>query len=375
MDRRYDDFSKLLVRHSTKIKRGDVVFINITDNVPEEMIMSLVKHVYGCGGHPTVWFTKTKILREILYQAKKRTIHAFSKPMLKAMKMSQVFIGINGSDNYNELGDVPYEKMSLYTDLFIEPVHFEERVKRTRWVVTRWPTASMAQKANMSTPAFEEYYFKVCSRVDYEQMSKDIEPLVRLMNKTNMVRIIGPDITNLTFSIKSIPAIKCAGEYNIPDGEVFTAPVKDSVNGVIKFNTPTIYDNRLFSGVMLKFRNGQIIDCDCEKGDREYLEKIFDTDPGARFIGEFALGLNPCITEPMGDVLFDEKIDKSFHFTPGGCYDEAPNGNDSKIHWDLVCIQSPEMGGGKIYFDNELIRKDGKFIHPDLENLSPGLVL
>lgn len=375
MNKRYDNFSNLLVGHSIRLKKGEIVFISITDNVPEEMAMSLVKYVYNYGGHPVVWTTNTRILREILYRAKKKTIRAYAEPMLKAMKMAQAFIGIHGADNSNELGDVPREKKTIYQDFFINPVHFEERVKRTKWVVARWPTSSMAQKAKMSTSAFENYYFKVCTEVDYKQMSRNMDPLVELMNKTNMVHIAGPGVTDLTFSIKDIPAIKCAGEYNIPDGEVFTAPVKNSVNGIIKFNTPTINRGKSFSGITLEFKAGKIIHCDCDKGDSRDLVEIFNTDEGARFVGEFALGLNPCITEPIGDILFDEKIDKSFHFTPGGCYDEAPNGNDSKIHWDLVCIQSKEMGGGHIYFDGKLIRKDGEFVRPGLKHLNYGWVL
>jgi aminopeptidase len=225
----------------------------------------------------------------------------------------------------------------------------------------------MAQMANMSTEGFEDFYFNVCN-LDYAKLSKAMEPLVELMEATDRVRITGKE-TDLTFSIKGLPAIKCDGHRNIPDGEVFTAPVRESVNGVITFNTPALYEGFTFERVRLEFQDGKIVNATAN--DQKRLERILDTDEGARYIGEFALGLNPHILNPMKDTLFDEKISGSFHFTPGSCYDECDNGNKSAIHWDLVFIQRPEYGGGEIYFDDRLIRKDGRFVLPALEPLNP----
>ncbi|MEW8976720.1 MAG: aminopeptidase, partial [Exiguobacterium sp.] len=234
-------------------------------------------------------------------------------------------------------------------------------------VVLRFPTASMAQLANQSTEAFEDFYFDVCT-LDYEKMGQAMEPLVDLMNRTDRVRLVGPG-TDLSFSIKDIPAIKCAGNANIPDGEVFTAPVKDSVNGVISYNTPSPYQGFTFENVKLTFKDGKIIEATANDTDR--INQVFDTDAGSRFVGEFAIGVNPFIQHPMKDILFDEKIDGSFHFTPGQAYEEAYNGNDSSVHWDLVNIQRPDYGGGEIWFDDVLIRKDGRFVLPELEVLNP----
>lgn len=234
-------------------------------------------------------------------------------------------------------------------------------------VYLRYPTPSMAQLANKSTEAFEQYYFDVCT-MDYAKMAKAMQPLKELMERTDRVKIIGPG-TELTFSIRGIPAIPCPGEYNIPDGEVFTAPVRDSVNGVITFNTPSPYQGFTFEQVRLEFVDGKIVHATAN--DTERLNKILDTDEGARYIGEFALGVHPVIREPMQDILFDEKIDGSFHFTPGRCYDEASNGNISNIHWDMVMIQRPEYGDGEIWFDDQLIRKDGRFLLPELAPLNP----
>jgi aminopeptidase len=241
------------------------------------------------------------------------------------------------------------------------------RVNKTRWVVLRWPTPSMAQAANMSTEAFEDFFFKVCT-MDYAKLQLAMKPLQKRMQAADQVHITGPG-TDLRFSIKDINAIMCSGDRNIPDGEVFSCPVKNSVQGTIQFNTPTIYAGSRFENVSLEFKDGKIIKA--TSSQTEKLNQILDTDKGARYIGEFSLGTNPHILNPMCDILFDEKITGSFHFTPGQAYEDADNGNRSAVHWDMVCIQRPEYGGGEVYFDGELIRKDGKFIPKDLVKLNP----
>jgi aminopeptidase len=285
----------------------------------------------------------------------------------KVMKEMDAYIGLRAGNNISEQADVPSDKMAIHGRTIGKKVHRDIRVPKTKWVVLRYPTQSMAQLAKMSTEAFEDFYFDVCN-LDYGKMSGAMDSLVELMDKTDKVRITGPG-TDLSFSIKGIKAIKCAGEMNIPDGEVYTAPVRDSINGVISYNTPSPYQGFTFENVKLTFKEGKIIDA--KANDTERITKIFDTDEGARYVGEFAIGVNPFIQTPMQDILFDEKIDGSFHFTPGQCYEEASNGNHSDIHWDLVNIQRPEYGGGEIYFDDVLIRKDGIFVIPELEKLNP----
>jgi aminopeptidase len=240
-------------------------------------------------------------------------------------------------------------------------------VPHTKWVVLRYPTPAMAQSAGMSTRQFENYYFDVCM-LDYAKMSQAMDPLVELMNRTDKVHIVGPG-TDLRFSIKDIPAIKCDGRNNVPDGEIFTAPVKDSVEGVLSYNTPTIYQGVTHENMRLTFKKGRIVEA--TSSQTEIFNQVLDTDEGARYIGEFAIGVNPYITFPMKDTLFDEKIAGSFHFTPGNCYDEAPNGNKSAVHWDMICNQTAEWGGGEMYFDGVLVRKDGLFVLDELKGLNP----
>ena len=287
------------------------------------------------------------------------------------MERMQAYIGVRGSNNISESADVPRESNVLYEEHFVKPVHFDIRVKDTKWVGLRFPTPSMAQLAGMSTEAFEDFFFNVCT-LDYAKMEAAFDPLKDLMEKTDNVRLVA-DGTDLTFSIKDIPAIPCAGEYNIPDGEIFTAPVKDSVQGTISFNARTIYHGVTFDNIRLTFKDGKIVEA--EASNTEKLHEILDTDEGARYIGEFAIGVNPYITRPMLDILFDEKIAGSIHFTPGNAYDEADNGNRSNIHWDMVLLQDESAGGGEIWFDGTLVRKDGLFVMDKLRGLNPDEML
>jgi aminopeptidase len=349
-DLRISKLAKILVEHSCRVQKGERVLIDIFGK-ERELARALVAAVYEAGGYPYVQLNDQAITRALLLGTSEEHLETMAHHALEQMKAMDCYIGVRGSDNVSELSDVPEDKMNMYMHLFNRPVHSEQRVKHTKWVVLRYPNASMAQLANMSTEAFEDFYFRVCN-VDYKRMAKAMEPLVKRMEQTDEVRIVGLG-TDLTFSIKGIPVVKCAGQNNIPDGEVFTAPVRESVNGVITFNTPSVYQGVTFENIRFEFQNGKIIQATSNNTER--LNQILDADEGARYIGEFSIGVNPHIQHPMKDTLFDEKINGSFHFTPGQAYEEADNGNRSSIHWDLVCIQRADYGGGEIYFDGELI--------------------
>jgi aminopeptidase len=364
----YKKLAGILVNYSVSLQKGEKVLIEATDS-PEGLIQAVVDEVISAGGIPFIDIKSMRIQRTLLINAEKNAIKAIAECELDRMKKMDAWIGIRGALNSKELSDVPPDKMKLYSTCWLKPVHFEERVNNTKWVVLRAPTPGFAQDAKMSTEAFEEYYFNVCTKINWEKASVAMDALVELMNRTDAVHIKGNN-TDLNFSIKDIPAVKCDGHYNIPDLEVFTAPVKNSVNGFINYNVPSSYNGFTFENIRLEFKDGKIIKA--EANDTARINKIFDSDEGARFIGEFALGLHPLINKPIDDILFDEKINGSFHFTPGGAYEnEADNGNRSSVHWDLVCIQTPDYGGGEIYFDGNLIRKDGRFVIKELENLNP----
>jgi len=366
MDSRLKQLAENLVSYSIKLKQGENVLINCVGDAPKPLVKAIIKEVHKAGGNPFVDIIDPSIEREMTMGASEDQLSLRRERDLEFMKKMDAYIGIRGANNVTEMADVSGEKMQAYMSQFASPVA-DERVDNTKWVVLRYPNNAMAQLANTSLESFEDFYFQVCN-LDYKKMSNAMDGLVDLMNKTDKVHIKGEG-TDLTFSIKGLNGIKCDGELNIPDGEVFTAPVKDSVNGVLTYNTPAVYQGFTYENIVLEFENGKIVKATANDTDR--INKVFDTDEGARYIGEFAIGVNPYILKPMKDTLFDEKIMGSFHFTPGAAYEETNNGNDSSVHWDLVCIQTPEYGGGEIYFDDVLIRKDGMFVLPELEALNP----
>lgn len=362
-DARFDQLAKVLVEYSTRLKRNENVLIESFD-VPDEMTIALVRAARKAGAIPFTQIQRARISRELALKAEDRQLNLIAHHELARMKKMDAYIALRGSNNITELSDVPVEKLKLVAKK-MRPVQ-DQRVKKTKWVVLRWPTPSMAQLAGMSTEAFEDFFFQVCT-LDYRKLQPGMKALKTLMEKTDRVEIKGPR-TDLRFSIKGISAIICGGDRNIPDGEVFSCPIKDSVQGQITFNAPSIYQGTAFDNVRLKFRDGKIIDA--TSNETKKLNKILDSDPGARYIGEFSLAFNPRILQPMRDILFDEKIAGSFHFTPGQAYEEADNGNRSQVHWDMVSIQRPDYGGGEIYFDGKLIRRDGEFLPKQLRSLN-----
>lgn len=364
IDPRYTKLAKLLVGYSTKLKKGDRALVEAID-IPDEFTVELIRAIRAAGAIPLVEVRHGRVTRELLRDTGQTHAALARDVEMFRMKKVQAYFAIRGSHNANENSDVASDRLSLYSKV-LRPVQ-NYRVNKTRWVVLRWPTPSMSQGAGMSTEAFENLYFDVCT-MNYPKMAQAMTPLERRMRKADKVHLKGPG-TDLRFSIKNIGAKMCRGDRNIPDGEVFSCPVKKSVEGTIQFNTPTLYSGTKFENVRLEFHNGKIIDA--SSNDAKRLNEILDTDAGARYVGEFSLGFNPYILNPMCDILFDEKIAGSLHLTPGQAYEECDNGNRSAVHWDMVLIQRPEWGGGEIWFDGELIRKDGRFLPKDLQALNP----
>lgn len=365
-DPRIETLARNLITYSVDLQKGEKVLIE-NFGLQRELVTALVQEAYRAGGLPFVLLKDHQVDRSLLMGANEEQLTMIATYEAQVMSEMDAYIGLRAGDNISELSDVPGEKLALHGKTVGTKVHREIRVPKTKWVVLRYPSPSMAQLANTSTEAFENFYFDVCN-LNYSKMDKAMDALVTLLDRTDKVQIKGPG-TDLTFSVKGIPSVKCAGLRNIPDGEVYTAPVRDSIKGTITYNTPSPYQGFTFEGIRFTFENGKIVDATAN--DKERITEILNTDEGARYIGEFAIGVNPFIKQPMKDILFDEKIDGSFHFTPGQCYEEASNNNHSAIHWDIVMIQRVEYGGGEIYFDDVLIRKDGRFVLPELDALNP----
>jgi aminopeptidase len=355
-----------LINYSCELKKGEIIYIEIKGVDALALGKECIKQATNVGGVPFWYYNDESLLRQYLYGATDEQLTTLADFHLDMMKKASAYLGIRGSENPFDLNDMGTERMQRWSKLFYTPVHLEERVRNTKWCVMRYPNNAMSQLAQKPQEIFEDFYFDVCN-VNYPKMSEAMEPLVALMQKTSKVHIKDAD-TDLTFSIEGINVVKCDGHRNIPDGEVYTAPVRDSINGHIKYNTPSLYEGTVFEGIRFEFQNGRIVKATADN-DEDKLNKILDTDENARYTGEFAIGVNPMVKEPMKDTLFDEKIGGSFHLTPGCCYDEAPNGNKSAIHWDLIRMQDPDHGGGEMYFDDVLIRKDGEFVPDGLKGL------
>ncbi len=367
-DQRIDRLAEILISHSVRVQPGEKVLIEAFDLPETTLIEALVAKAVAAGGVPLVSLKNNQVQRSLMLTGSSETFQFLADTELAVMKQVQGYIGIRGSANSEEFSDVPGPIFKSYQNTVWSPVHSDVRVNQTKWVVLRYPTPSMAQSARMSTRAFEDFYFNVCT-ADYEAMGKAQIPLIELMEKTSKVRIVSPE-TDLTFSIEGIPVMPCCGRRNIPDGEVYTAPVRDSVEGTIQYHLSSRYQGIIFDQIRFKFSKGKVVEASCQSNTAR-LNEILDTDEGARYIGEFSLGCNNAIQQPIVDTLFDEKMGGSLHFTPGNAYKAADNGNVSTVHWDLVLAQTPAFGGGEIYFDDVLIRKDGLFLPKELHGLNP----
>lgn len=365
MDPRYSKLAKTLCGHSAKIAQGEHVLLDLSET-PAEMAEALIAEISARGAYPHAEICNPRINRALALAATSERLAVAAECALEKIKKMDAYIAIRGAANIFENSDVPQANMAKIAAAMKPAVDW--RVNKTKWVVLRWPTPAMAQQAQMSSEAFEDFYFRVCT-MDYGRMEEGMEAARRLMESADKVHITGPG-TDLGFSIKSMPAIPCGGQYNIPDGEIFTAPVRDSVEGTVSYNAPTVYNGISFDSITLTFEKGKIVDASAG-AKTAALKKILSSDEGASYIGEFAMGFNPHITSPMRDILFDEKIAGSFHFTPGQAYENADNGNRSRIHWDMVCIQTPEWGGGEISFDGKVVRRDGLFVGEGIEKLNP----
>lgn len=366
LDNRLKLLAKSLVNYSTKVKKGDKCLVTALDT-PPEFVAAIVEEIWAAGGKPFVRISSSKINEHMSKHYDEDYIKEMTELNEQLWKKIQVYISIDGSDNAYNGKDIPAKTKQLMAQISNKKFHEIIDNNNVRWVILEYPNATLAQNAKMSTEEFENFFLQVCN-TDYAKMNKAMQALKAIMEKTDKVHIKSPN-TDLTFSIKGQTAVPCAGEYNIPDGEVFTSPVKNSINGFVQFNVPCSASGKVLENIKFEIKDGKIINSECS--EKETLDHLLDTDEGSRYFGEFALGVNPYVKQPMLDTLWDEKISGSFHMAFGMCLPEAPNGNASAVHYDLVQIQTPEYGGGEIWFDDVLIRKDGKFVIPELLPLNP----
>lgn len=360
-----EKLSRKIVNYSLELKENDKVLITYQNQLCNDLVTSIIREIKRVGAVVHVKLVDPIINRELLLATNDEKAKIMGDYSKFETEHYTAFINIRYSINDYEDNDISSDIRNLISNYTRK--YDEIRINERKWVLLNYPSFLDAHKAHQSIQNFKDYALDAMN-TNYDDLYERMKPLKELMEKTDKVRIVGPD-TNIRFSIKGMPIIPCCGKSNLPDGEIFTAPIKNSVNGKITYNTSSPYHGSIFNKVSLEFKDGKIINATCD-GDNTLLNEIFNTDEGSKYIGEFSLGLNPNILHPMGDILFDEKIKGSIHFTPGEAYYEADNGNRSNIHWDLVLIQRSEYGGGEIYFDDVLIRKDGEFVVRELQHLN-----
>lgn len=366
VDPRIKELAKNLVNYSCELKHGEKLWIDAVD-IDHELVEEIIKEAYAVGAYPFVNLQSSKINRALAMQTSTLREQLACKYDLPMMDDMDAYIGIRGGNPF-DMSDVSVLNKRIISKEYTYPIHYKSRVNGTKWVILRYPTSGFAQSVGMSTEKFEDFYFNVCN-LNYSKMDKAMDALVNIMQNTDKVRLVSPG-TDITFSIKNMPAIKCSGRRNIPDGEVYSAPIKNSVNGIISYNIPVLSDGgQKHEDIVLEFVDGKIVKA--TSNSKENINDVLDIDDGGRYVGEFAIGVNPYIENPLLDILFDEKIKGSIHFTPGACYEECDNGNKSALHWDLILVQTKTYGGGEIYFDDVLIRKDGMFVIDSLMGLNP----
>ncbi len=371
-DPRIDRLAGVLLRHSLALAPGDIFQIN-APFAAKPLVTAIYREAARIGVFPILRWQDDEIGRmatELLSPddvASERFLALNAGWEMARWQDIAANLTIRGPENDQENSQVPRAKIQMAAKAG-EPLQrliIDER----RWVLFYWPTPAQAQKASLSSDAYLDFVLDV-SLVDYERLLAAEKSLAQRMETADQVHIVAPG-TDLNFSIRGMPAICCCGRRNVPDGEVYTAPLRESANGRITYNVPSTMWGKTYEQISLTFENGRIREATCGRGDAAELTRIFDTDEGARYIGEFSFGVNPMIRKPTGSTLFDEKITGSIHLTPGNAYAKADNGNKSLIHWDLIQIQRSDYGGGEIWFDGELIRQDGLFVPRELQGLNP----
>ena len=370
IDERITKLAENILKNSVELKKGEKIYIEAFSESTKDLFNEFIRIAAKMGATPFYFYNDNSFVKNLVENSNPNQIEQYAKWHAGLMDEMDCYVAVRGYDDLFALSDIAPAKMKAYNQIYYNMVHFDRRIAKTRWCVMRYPNDTMAAVSKMSRKALEDFFFEACL-VDYKKMGKAMKPLKDLMDKTDKVRIKGQN-TDLEFSIKGLKAIVCDGKMNIPDGEVYTAPVKNSINGHIQFNTDTVYGGTFYSNVYLEFKDGKIIKAE-SRANNDKLQKQINVDEGARYMGEFAIGVNPYIRKEMLDILFDEKIACSLHMAIGNSYnDETFNGNRSSVHWDLVLIQDKAHGGGEIWFDDKLVRKDGLFVLPELKKLNPG---
>lgn len=353
VDERIVEVAKLLVDYCTRTKNGDRVLIR-TGVPARDLALEVFKHVLHRGGHPWIRTDMPGATYLFYKHASEEQLASLPEHELAEIKNTDVYISLGAPLNVKELASIDPARISTRLKT-MKPVS-DWRVERTRWVVFACPTNALAQEAEMPLQEFEDFVFNACL-IDWKEVSGKLHVLKQHVDATDKVKIVAPD-TQLEFSIKGRNSIVGDGEKNMPDGELFTSVIEDSVNGYIRFDVPAIWYGNIVEDINLTFNHGEVTEAKAGK-NQPFLEKILATDDGARRIGEFGIGFNYGITRSIKNILFDEKIGGTIHLALGRGYKEALSQNESAVHWDMI---KDLRRDAEIYFDGKLVMKNGKWI-------------
>ncbi len=352
-DQRILKAAKILVEHSTKVKKGETVQI-ITDHLARPLAIEVLKLVLKRGAYPIIHTSLPGSAHTFYKHANKDQLQHVHESLMHEMKRTDVIIYISAPTNTRELSELDPKKLALRRKATERISRY--RVENTRWVLFDYPCEALAQEASMSIEEFEDFVFSA-TNIDWSKEGKRQEKLKRILDKGKQVHIIGKN-TDLRFSIEGRTAIKCFGKHNMPDGEVFIAPVETTTEGCIEYSFPAIYSGGEVDGITLEFKRGKVVKAHATKNN-DLLQAMLNTDPGARRLGEFGVGTNYNIKRHIKQILFDEKIGGTIHLAVGSAYKEGGGKNKSGLHWDMILDLRQ---GGKIIVDNRVIQENGKFL-------------
>jgi aminopeptidase len=340
----------ILVRHSVKAKKGEIVRISCSE-LARPLALEVFREVLRAGAHPLLSVGFEDAGRIFFEEAADRQIaHLPPTKRYEAGKIDADIV-ILAPGNTRSLSHIPPKRLADRRKA-TKPIS-EIILRRVRWVLTNFPTEALAQETDRSLPEYEKLYYRAVDQ-DWAAMGRMFLRAKRFLEKSSRVRIVGVD-TDLSFSIRGRKAIPCAGEYNMPDGEIFTAPVENSTEGKIYYEFPAIYGGREVSGIRLTFRNGKVVEASADKNE-SILREMLAADPGARVLGEFGIGANAGVTSFTRDILLDEKMGGTIHLAIGRSYAESGGRNDSAVHWDMIKDLRAE---GELFLDGRPVLRTG----------------
>lgn len=364
-DIRVSKLAELLVRYSVDVQPGQRVVIR-GGTVAQPLLLEVYKQVILAGGYPYL-LPSLAGTQEIFYRhANEDQLRYIHEPVKLVYETYDTFINIIADENTRALSNVDPQKMVAASQASHElSKTFLRRsaANELQWTLTLFPTNAHAQEADMSLEDYEDFvYGAIMPDLDdpvgyWKRFSAYQDQVIQWLDGKKQIHVVGRE-TDLTLSIAGRKFINCDCHKNVPDGEIFTGPVENSANGMVYFSYPAIYNGREVTGVRLWFENGKVVKATADKNE-EFLNATLDTDEGARFLGEFAIGTNEGITRFTREILFDEKIGGSFHMAVGAGYPETGSVNDSSIHWDMICDL---RDGGEIRADGALLYQNGKFV-------------